>query len=413
MTLRIDPEQRFTCHSCARCCRRWEVLVTAAERDVYAKRGVARWFRDTGSDSEGTDRDPFEAVPGWRGYYRIRTRADGACGFLSSGERCRIHEELGAAAKPLTCRMFPFKFHPTAGGVTVTASFGCPTIVANRGELVSSGPGRRSLETTYTDLAAPSRRPIAKSLEFVAGRSIHTASVHIIREALLRMLIRADEGAIDLSANVQRIARLLDDLSRRRVVNLPDEDFAEYIKLTAPYAASSTNPVAPVPPGRIGRLMQFGFLYLVAATRYGIDHRGDSPWSIRLGRLRLLAHFHRLAPPTDRVDVRALKRRVDLNAPEIQPVAYHYLRASIEALGARQRPVLEDFAIAVSGLNAAGALAIMNAHAAGQPVDRQTFSEALMESVDVLHADDRGLLGWALPRLAAQVEALNVLSAST
>ena len=413
MTLRIDPEQRFTCHSCARCCRRWEVLVTAAERDAYAKRGVARWFRDTGSDSEGTDRDPFEAVPGWRGYYRIRTRADGACGFLSSGERCRIHEELGAAAKPLTCRMFPFKFHPTAGGVTVTASFGCPTIVANRGELVSSGPGRRWLETTYTDLAAPSRRPIAKSREFVAGRSIDTASVHIIREALLRMLIRADEGAIDLRANVQRIARLLDDLSRRRVVNLPDEDFAEYIKLTAPYAASSTNPVTPVPPGRIGRLMQFGFLYLVAATRYGIDHRGDSPWSIRLGRLRLLAHFHRLAPPTDRVDVRAVKRRVDLNAPEIQPVAYHYLRAAIEALGARERPVLDDFAIAVSCLNAAAALAIMNAHATAQPLDRQSFSDALMESVDVLHADDRGWLGWALPRLAAQVEALNVLSAST
>ena len=150
-----------------------------------------------------------------------------------------------------------------------------------------------------------------------------------------------------------------------------------------------------------------------AATRYGIDHRDDSRWSLRLGRLRLLAHFHRLAPAVDRVNVRVLRQRVDVNTPAIQPVAYHYLRASIEALGARDRPVLDDFAIAVSCLNAAGALAVMNAHASGRAVDREVFSDALMESVDLSHADERGLLGWVLPRLAAGVEALHVFSAPT
>jgi hypothetical protein len=93
-------------------------------------------------------------------------------------------------------------------------------------------------------------------------------------------------------------------------------------------------------------------------------------------------------------------------------VAYHYLRASIEAIGARQRPVLDDFAIAVSCLNAACALAVMNARAAGRAVDREVFSEALMESVDLSHADERGLIGWVLPRLASGVEALNLFSAS-
>ena len=112
------------------------------------------------------------------------------------------------------------------------------------------------------------------------------------------------------------------------------------------------------------------------------------------------------------MNVGALKRtRVDINAPEIQPVAYHYLRASIEALGARERPLVDDLAIAVSCLNSACAIAIMNTHATGRPIDRQSFSDALMESVDVLHADDRGLLGWALPRLAGGVEALKLLSA--
>jgi len=403
---RIDPEQRFTCQSCGRCCRRWDVLVTEAERDAYNKREVARWFRETDRDTEGTEREPFEPVSGWRGYYRIRSRSDGACGFLSNANRCRIHEELGAAAKPLTCRMFPFRFHPGAGGATVTASFGCPTIVANRGEPLSE----RSLESLYQEHEA---RPLLTPRELVRGRSIDARSISIIRESLLRMLSRADGGVVDLRANVQRIALALDDLTRRRVLRLSDADFAEYLKLTLPYAAASTSAAEPARPGRIGRLMQFGFLYVVAATRYGIEHRSDSVWSKRIAGVRMLAHFHRLAPAMDRVNVGALKGRVDINAPDLQPVVYHYLRASIEGLGARRRPLLDDLAIAVSCLNSACALAVMNAAARRRPIDRESFSDALMESVDVLQADERGLLGWALPRLAGGVEALKVVSAPT
>ena len=414
-SLRIDPEQRFSCAQCGRCCRRWDVLVTDAERADYVRRGVARWFRETGADAEGTDHDPFEAVSGWRGYHRIRSRADGACGFLSADNRCRLHEELGGANKPLTCRMFPFKFHPAPASAVVTASFGCPTIVENRGELVSGDTMRRSLESLRDEWSASHRGVYpakAGHHHLVAGRSIDAPSIRIIRDSLLRMLARADQGTIDLRANVHRMALALDDLTRSRVLRLADADFAEYIKLTLPYAAAAAAPPSPGGPGGLGRLMQFGFLYLVAATRYAIDHRNDSRWSLRLGRLRLLAHFHRLAPAVDRVNVRALARqRIDVNAPAIQPVAYHYLRASIEALGARQRPILDDFAIAVSYFNAACALAVMNAAASGRAIDREGFSDALMESIDLSHADDRGLIGWALPRLAAGAEALKVFSA--
>lgn len=411
-SLRLDPEQRFTCSECGRCCRRWDVLVTDAERDTYERRGVARWFRETGAAAEGTDRDPFEAVPGWRGYHRIRARADGACGFLSADNRCRLHEEMGGASKPLTCRMFPFKFHPVQGGVVVTASFGCPTIVENRGEPVSGDAMRRSLEAAWHGHERPAAAGASRR-QFVAGRSIDVISIRIMRESLLRMLARADGGAIDLRENVRRMAVALDDLTRGRVLRLPDEDFAEYIKLTLPHAAATPAPAPPKAPGRVGRLLQFGFLYFVAATRYAIDHRGDSRWSLRLARLRLLAHFHRLGPAVDRVDVGALRQRLDVNTPAIQPVAYHYLRASVEALGARERPLLDDFAIAVSCLNAACALAVMNAHGSNRAIDRDGFSEALMESVDLSHADERGLTGWVLPRLAAGVEALHVFSAPT
>ena len=395
------------------------MLITDAERDTYVRRGVARWFRETGAGGEGTDRDLFEAVPGWRGYHRIRARGDGACGFLSVDNRCRLHEELGAASKPLTCRMFPFKFHPGQASVVVTASFGCPTIVDNRGAPIADGPARRELDSLRDEWSS-SRRLAPAGRTLVAGRPIDAPSLRILRESLLRMLGRADSPAtalgasgVDLRANVHRMALALADLTRRRVLTLPDEDFAEYVRLTLPYAAAAVDSAPPKAPGRIGRLMQFGFLYVVAATRYAIEHRADTRWSLRLARLRLLAHFHRLAPAVDRVNVGALRQRIDVNAQDIQTVAYHYLRASIEALGARERPVLDDFAIAVSCLNAAAALAVMNADASGRAIDRDVFSEALMESVDLSHADERGLLGWLLPRLASGVEALKVFSAPT
>ena len=384
------------------------MFVSAAEREALTRRNVAHWFRESDATAEGTDLDPFESVPGWRGFFRVRSRDDGSCGFLSEDNRCRIHQELGAAAKPLTCRMFPFTFHPGAKDTTVvTASFGCPTIVANLGEQVAE----RMLEQLRDEWAS-TQPTAARPRSFVDGRSIDTPSLNILRDNLLRLLARAEDGAIDLRRNMQRIANLFDDLTRSRVLRLPDEDFAEYIRLTVPYAAASTKAPGGRAPGAIGRLMQFGFLFVVCATRYGIEHRAASALARRAAGVRLLLHFHGLAPAVDRVNVRALRhQRIDLDASEIQPVAYHYLRSSIEAIGARERPIVDDFAIAVSCLNAACRLAIMNAHAAGRRVNREMFSEALMESVDVLQAEGSAAMRWALPRLACGVEALRTCGA--
>lgn len=416
--LRLDPEQRFTCRQCGRCCRRWDVFVSAAERDAYLRKGAARWFREDGAAAEGTDRDPFESLAGWPGYFRIRSSEDGSCGFLSRDTRCRLHEELGETGKPLTCRMFPFTFHAVTGATVATASFGCPTVTANVGDPVAEGPQRLAIER-LRDEWARTHRATARVRSFVAGRSIDTSSLNILRHTLLRLLAlpsgRGADDPIDLRLNTRRIAAVFDDLTRRRVLRLPDADFAEYIRLTVPYAADK--PAAPTligggGPGRIARLMQHGFLFVVCATRHGIEHRAASRSARRLAGLRLLAHFHGLAPAVDRVDVRALRgRHVDINASEIQPVAFHYLRSSLEAIGARERPVVDDFAIAVSCLNAACRLAIMNASAAGRRVNREVFSEALMESVDVLQADGSAAMRWALPRFAGGVEALRACSA--
>ena len=400
--MRIDPEQRFACSQCGRCCHRFDVFISATEVDLYQRKGATTWFH------EGSTGEPFEPVAEIPGFFRIRKRADGACGFLSDTNLCRIHEELGAAKKPLTCRVFPYSFHPTADGIVVKASFGCPTIVANAGPLSGAGDSLIALESLRKEWFATNSPPASPRL-FVKGRTITARSSRLLRDHLIEMLNRKDA---DIRTNISRVATTIDDLTRSRVVSLPDDDFAEYLALTVPHAAAKTDAPPARTPAWNARLLQFGFLYAVTAIRAESEHRGASRSRLRWMRLRLLAHFHGVAPPFGRVDIGALKRRrVDINDPAIRAIVFHYLRSTIETLGV-ERPLVDDLNIAASFLNAAVGLAKMNADAIGHDVDRAMFSEALSEAADVSHARN-GLLDWALNRLGGTSDALHQLATAT
>jgi len=298
--------------------------------------------------------------------------------------------------------LFPYAFHAAADGVTVTASFGCPTIVANEGPLIATGEPRLAIESLRKEWFALDR-PKARRLELVQGRAITTRSGLQLREGLLAMLKR---DSADLRDNIRRIASALDDLTRSRVLALSDDDFAAYLALTVPHAAAKPDTPPARKPGSIARLLQYGFLYTVTAIRADLEHPGQSRSRLRRLRLQLLAHFHGLAPGLERVRVSALKRtRVDINDPDIRPIVFHYLRAALETLGASGRPIVDELSIVASYLNAACALAVMNADAGGRHVDRKIFSEALMEASDVSHAKN-ALLDWILKRFGAGSEAL-------
>lgn len=411
--LRLDAEQRFTCSQCGRCCRRpWEIVVTPSEAESYRKRGAQRWFRERADAAEGTEREPFEPIPGTRGFHRIRKRDDGACGFLSPQNRCRLHEELGGSRKPLTCRMFPYRFHPVPDGVAATTSFCCPTTVGNAGEPLTAQ--LKDINALRAEWFAVYPEPQAE-LDYVAGRPIDAATLTTVRGVLRAILDRAAAaGAPDLRANVLRMAQTLEDWARHRVLKLKPEAFAEYLSLTGNHAARTDKPVAPRPPSLVGRLLQRGFLFVVAATRLQVENKSFSGWrlGLRLRLFRLLAHFHGLGGGVSGIDLRARRRvTVDVNAPELQPIAYHYLRSSLEGLGTGRRPVLDELAVSLSYLNAACDLAAMKAAAAGRGVDTALFSEALMEAVDLTHADARGMLGKILGALAAGPEALYAFAA--
>ncbi len=105
------PLARFACTGCAACCRQdWRIPLTADEAarvdDWY--RGSAAWQGDDG---------------GWQ-----LKRAGGECALLMADRRCGIHQEQGAAAKPLACRLYPFSFLRTPDGPVTMLALDCPGV---------------------------------------------------------------------------------------------------------------------------------------------------------------------------------------------------------------------------------------------------------------------------------------------
>jgi Fe-S-cluster containining protein len=406
----VATEQRFTCAQCGRCCQRTTVPVTAGEAEAYRKAGAGRWFREGPGDTPGAGFDPFEPIPEHAALLRIRKRPDGACGFLSPEGLCRIHEELGADRKPIACRVFPFRFHPIEGDVIVTTSFACPTVIANEGKLVHSQTG----EINTLHLAWKRALPEAfATVEFVSGRRLPRPLLPRLRSVLTRSLdIPNTDGEFDVRTTVRRIASLLDDLSRRRVLRLSDEDFTRYFEVMSQHVLSSEKSVPARPASRLARLLFRGFLLTALSVQLHLDAALSKRRStLRLRLLRLGAHVHGVGPGAGGFDL-ALARKIplDINDPAIREIAMHYLRSSFGTIGTGRRAIVDEIAVIVAHLNTACVLARM--HAARHQkavVDADSFTEGLLDSADLAQADDGGRLSGFLTTFAGGMEGLYLL----
>jgi len=99
--------------------------------------------------AQGWETDP--AMPGTSLFVkhgnsmRLNTREGGKCVFLDEENRCRMHAKFGPQAKPLACRLYPFKFIPTGQTVHADLRFDCPAMAESSG---------RSLEAHRAELEA-------------------------------------------------------------------------------------------------------------------------------------------------------------------------------------------------------------------------------------------------------------------
>lgn len=403
MNLRLDTEQNFTCRSCGECCRRaFDIVVTEAEKSRYETARAERWFRESATAEPGTTLSPFEAAGS--GLLKIRKRADGVCGFLSAENRCRIHEELGGAAKPLTCQMFPFAFDAVGEETRVSASFCCPTVVRNEGQ---------ALDTRQKDLGSLASRwrkantPASRDLEWIRGRPLDPELLETMRWIFRRILdLHAPE--FSLRRNVRRLGALLEDWTRARVLKLDAAQFEEYVKLTGEFAVATPADPKPECP-RIPRLLFRGFFFASLVPWASRRETSGSGFALRLRLLRLLLHVHGLAPGFDGLRFsRALGPGLDIDAEPYFTPAYHVLRAAIENLGSGRRPVVEELSLAVGHLLVAEHLYLARETAEGAP---PAWIRAIMDAHDVAHADPASTFGRVLVSLAAPPSALHLFGA--
>ena len=402
MGLVLDTEQNFTCRSCGECCRRaFDIVVTDAERRRYEGAGAGRWFKESASAEPGASSSPFEFERS--GLLRIRKRADGVCGFLSADNRCRIHEELGGGAKPLTCQMFPFSFDLVTGETRVTTSSCCPTVVRNDG---------RSLElqqAEISDLAKRWRRvhnPKDRPLEWVRGVPLDSELLESTRW-VLRRLLDLHEPTFSLRRNVRRIAALVDDWTRPRVLKLGSEKFEEYLKLTGEFALVKPADPKPASPAIAGFLFRgFFFASLVPWASRG---KARSGFVLRFRLLRLLLHVHGIGPSFDGIRFGAGRRlTLDIDSEPFFTPAYHVLRAAVENLGSGRRPVVEELSLAVGNLLVAEHLYLSRA---GTETDSAAWVRAIMDAHDVAHADPASAFARVLVALAAPPSPLYLFGA--
>ncbi|MCB9745429.1 MAG: YkgJ family cysteine cluster protein [Alphaproteobacteria bacterium] len=126
--LQIDPETRFTCSRCARCCTgRWEILMRPEDAEALRALPLERVGRDA------------EAVqPASGGLFKLAKQADGRrCVMLDEDDLCALHKEFGEASKPTACRRFPYLTVASDEHVWATANYGCKAVQEHHGALLS------------------------------------------------------------------------------------------------------------------------------------------------------------------------------------------------------------------------------------------------------------------------------------
>ncbi|MDD3694947.1 MAG: YkgJ family cysteine cluster protein [Lentisphaeria bacterium] len=95
--LQSTSSPRFHCAACGACCR-WPGIVRVSEAEISS---IAEFLALT----EDEFRRQYCLVSPDRKCLVLTDREDGACVFLTSENRCRIHP-----VKPLQCKTFPKKW---------------------------------------------------------------------------------------------------------------------------------------------------------------------------------------------------------------------------------------------------------------------------------------------------------------
>ncbi len=128
----LEKNTRFSCASCGDCCNQpWRTVIEADKAAALDDHDFSSYPRLVGR------RYYHPPADGQPGFFDLAKVEGTKCLFLDTDGLCIIHKELGEAAKPRMCRQFPFISSRTRVDHRISANFGCPSVQANRGRLLT------------------------------------------------------------------------------------------------------------------------------------------------------------------------------------------------------------------------------------------------------------------------------------
>ncbi len=162
-----DPKQRYRCEDCpGLCCKSgFSVLVSIEEKErITALPALEKLLQEKNAS--------FQPAPVKEGFYflpRTGEGSDASCLFLDSDDLCLIHKHAGLAAKPATCKAYPFQLiERNADERVVTASFQCKSVITNKGDLISRTDWSAFRDAPVIQL--PASLPVLRRGDAEAGR---------------------------------------------------------------------------------------------------------------------------------------------------------------------------------------------------------------------------------------------------
>ena len=259
------PGQRWSCHSCAYCCRELFVHLFDDDCERIDRQGWADRLRAA----------PYVKAGRHKG---LNKREDGACVFLDEHNRCKIHTEYGEDAKPLACRLFPFSVRPNKHGWQASLRFDCPSVVRSEGQPVSQ---HRSWLVNVAKRLNHTLPPDGEEPLLQRGMRAASEEVDAVVTRFRRWLRSED---LPVTSRLIGAARVTTTLAGASYAKVRGSRFAELLDLLFGALQSECGSEPDRPSGRQrAMLLQLAFAHAEHMTlrdmRAGVLHRLRRRWS--------------------------------------------------------------------------------------------------------------------------------------
>ena len=181
----LPQSARYSCHQCGNCCSRYTVRIDKATHERLA---AVDWSQYGERFKGRTLFIPLDAAKAEGSYSHELARIGARCIFLEDDNRCVIHSVMGAHAKPLMCRKFPYNFVCTPDGVNVSLDLFCPSALGQKGEPIENHQSEiHGLLTEVSEVAT-----LSPEIPLFLDQTLNWRDYVEVENALLALMLRED-----------------------------------------------------------------------------------------------------------------------------------------------------------------------------------------------------------------------------